>query len=116
MSGGIPILREHIASLDGPLASERIVEKLSLLTHDKKDRNIKLLPMMTSYANFLFRRSRNRLLSDRKNYESHKCRADEFTVPAISKRIELMRQALGRFDRILLSQRAAGIITISSGR
>ena len=110
------ILREHIASLDGPLASERIVEKLSLLTHDKKDKNSKLLAMMTSYANFLFRRSRNRLLSDRKNYEFHKCRAEEFTVPAISKRIELMRQALGRFDRIFLSQRAAGIVTISSGR
>ncbi len=110
------ILQEHIASLDGPLASEQIIEKLGLLTQDKKDRKIKIFAMMTSYANFLFRRSRNKLLSDRKNYESHKCRAEEFTVPAIAKRIEFMRQALGRFDNIFLAQRAAGIITISNGK
>lgn len=108
------LLRDNISSLDGPLASERIVQELLKLRETTPIVTRSPGNLALAYSKYIFRTVRRRFSPARRNYEEHKSKAAEFNIREIEKKIEIMGSALGRFDRLRVSERSSGILTITT--
>lgn len=110
------LLHENIASLEGPLACERIVTALCELRDRGSRTPASPLARLMARGRYAWRRAKYALFSERRAYEQHKSNADEFTPEKIAARARPMAAALGRFDRLSYEQRQPGVVTIAGRR
>jgi len=103
------LVRQHLASLDGPLASERIVEVCEkILDGQFKGAKPGLLDLWTGYcmANIrtLKRKIKARLPGSRKKPEFHLHRYPEVSLAEMQRRIQKFQQVLGDSSKLHLDQ------------
>jgi surface carbohydrate biosynthesis protein len=106
------LLRDHIASLDGPLACERIVATFLKL----QDGNLPapfLHEKIRSHATYAWKLALRTLSASRRRYQDHKSRPEEFARPEIGRRIAAFSQALGRFGNVIQAELSPGVITLN---
>lgn len=107
------LLREHVASLDGSFACEKIVTALKGLQGADSMGSAAIIGRLLAHGMHAFRAARRAVSSSRRNYEEHKSRPEEFTLQDITKRAGQMRMALGRFENVGFSQHSPGVVTLS---
>ena len=107
------LLRDNISSLDGPLASERIVQELVKLRETSPIAARSPGNLAFAYGKYVFRNIRRYLSSARRKYEEHKSKSGDFDIREIEKKIEAMGSSLGRFDKLRVSERLPGVLTIN---
>lgn len=110
------LLQDNISSLDGPLASERIVQELLKLRDSTPIVKRSAVNVARAYGKFAFKSVRRQLSPGRRKYEEHKSNALEFNKREIEKKIETMSRAIGKFGSFKVSERSPGILTITSLR
>jgi hypothetical protein len=103
------LVRQHLASLDGPLACERIVEVCEKIIDGQfKDSKPGLLDLLTGYcmANIrtLKRKIKARLPGSRKKPEFHRHRYPEVSLAEMQRRIQKFQQVLGDSSKLHLEQ------------
>lgn len=101
------LLAQHVASLSGPLACERLLDEIE--SHDAVlDRKTSLTGRMTAQLGYAIRttaqsfRARRKTNSDGKNYALHKF--SEISHAEIKTCIERFGSAMNRFDDITVDQ------------
>ena len=110
----------HIAALDGPLASERMIEVLEQLGYAEQQ------PRRSSVGSFLIgsahtklrttvKRVNMRRRGHRNSIEYHDHRFPEVTVAELRERITLLGRQLDRFERIRIRRRSDHIFEIGCG-
>ena len=107
------LIREHIASLDGSFACEKIVTALKNLQGIDDAGAGAGLNRLLAYSKHAFRTARRAISSSRRKYEEHKSRPDEFTLQDITARAIQMREVLGRFHDVRFAQHSPGVVTLS---
>jgi surface carbohydrate biosynthesis protein len=105
-----PLLGEHIASLDGPLACERIVSALMKLRSGNPPAPT-LGDRLRSQAIYRWRLALRALSSSKKRYQDHKSRPDAFTPAAIKPHFASFAETLGRFQNVKCVELLPGIAT-----
>ena len=110
------LLRDNISALDGPLASERIVQELLRLRVSTPIVKRSALNMARAYGKYAFKSIRRQLSPGRRKYEEHKSNALEFNKHEIEKKIETMSRAIGGLGNFNVSERSPGILTITALR
>jgi hypothetical protein len=110
LAGHKPLLGDHIASLDGPLACERIVSALV------KFRNEELLPpsfgeRLRSHIICRWRLALRALSENKRRYQDHKSKPEAFALAAITPHVASFTTALGRFENIKCTELSPGIVT-----
>jgi surface carbohydrate biosynthesis protein len=103
------LARQHLASLDGPLACERIVEVCEkILAGQFKNSKPSLLDLLTGYcmANMrtLKRKIKARLPGSRKKPEFHRHRYPEVSLEEMQRRIRKFQQVLGDSREMQIDQ------------
>jgi surface carbohydrate biosynthesis protein len=101
------LLREHLASLDGPLACERIVSALHELP-ECSPAAVSMVDQLQAYAKYALRR-----LKGSSDYYDHLRPPEEFTIDSLSRRISRISSALSRFQNIRISERSPGVVSLS---
>jgi surface carbohydrate biosynthesis protein len=110
-----PLLRDNIASLEGPLSCARIVAALDALRRAGGDLDQPLSRRLSAHGRHAYRRIKHLLARDSRRYEQHKSSAGEFTPDGIAARARPMAEALGRFGSLRFIPRAPGVVTIVNG-
>ncbi|MDP1700136.1 MAG: hypothetical protein Q8L53_04130 [Aestuariivirga sp.] len=108
------LLRDNISALDGPLASERIVQELLKLRDSTPVVKPSAVNLTRAYGKYAFKSIRRQLSPGRRKYEEHKSNPLEFNKREIEKKIETMSRAIGRFGNMQVSERSPGILTITA--
>ena len=108
------LIREHVASLDGPLACERIVAALANLRGADHGGGSPL-SRLAAYTKVAGRNLSHLFLHQDRRYERHKGNQDEFTTDKIAARARQIAAVLGRFDGLAFEQRTRGIVTVRNG-
>jgi surface carbohydrate biosynthesis protein len=111
-------LDRHIASLDGPLAAERIVRVLETGGYTKRQPQA---PPLSDYAHgwiknhvrTVGKRINMHRPGHRNNISFHAHRFPDLSVSEMMKKVECMRRLLNRFDDIRVTQVSKHIFTIS---
>ncbi len=107
-----PILRDNIASLDGPFACERIVDALGGVTTQAA---APIQVRVAAMARYAWRKAGVALSPERKRYQDHKAQASDFDLEDIRQRAAKMGKALGRFHDVVCSETSPGLVTVANG-
>jgi surface carbohydrate biosynthesis protein len=113
-------LEHHIAALDGPLASERMVDVLEKLGYAERQ------PQSSSVGNFLIGSAHTKLRTavkrinmkrpgHRNSIEYHDHRFPEVTVADLREKVSRLGRQLDRFERIRIRTRSDHIFEIDCG-
>ena len=110
-------LENHITALDGPLASERIVEVLEELGYaDRQPQRSGIGPYLIGSAHTKLRTTVKRINMRRQGHrnsiEYHDHRFPEITVDELREKVDRLGRELDRFDRIQIRRRSDHIFEI----
>ena len=108
------LLQDNISALDGPLASQRIVQELLKLRDSTLVVKRSALDMARAYGKYAFKAIRRQVSPGRRGYEEHKSNALEFNKREIEKKVETMSRAIGKFGNQIVTERSPGIVTITA--
>jgi surface carbohydrate biosynthesis protein len=112
------VLDQHIASLDGPLAAERIVRVLETSGYHASQPPATPLTdyargWIQNHVRTMGKRINMHRPGHRNNIVYHAHRFPDITVPEIMKKVERMGKLLNRFDKIRVKQISKHIFAIS---
>jgi hypothetical protein len=110
-------LENHITALDGPLASERIVEVLEELGYaERQPQRSGIGPYLIGSAHTKLRTTVKRINMRRQGHrnsiEYHDHRFPEITVDELREKVDRLGRELDRFDRIQIRRRSDHIFEI----
>jgi len=110
-------LENHITALDGPLASERIVEVLEQLGYaERQPKPSGVAPFLIGSAHTKLRTAVKRVNMKRRGHrnsiEYHDHRFPEITVTELREKVSRLGRMLGRFDRIHIRKHSDHIFEI----
>jgi surface carbohydrate biosynthesis protein len=108
------LLKKNIASLEGPLACERIVQELIALRDAAPPPRAGLLEGVSARGRHMVRGLTKRFSLQSRLYETHKSDASLFTGKLLQERSRPISDALGRFEKLRFETRRPGVVTISS--
>ena len=106
------VLRDNVAALDGPFACERIVAALGDHLRNGSGTAHPVAGRLRAYGKYIYRHARRALSPERRNYEAHKSRADDFTIGEVAAKMAQMGAALARFRSVRVKDHSPGVVTL----
>jgi hypothetical protein len=108
------LIRDNIASLEGPLSCQRIVAALRKLSEEEKPARVPALIRAGAHGRHAWRELKKAFSHEARRYEAHKSDTALFTGENIKARARPMAEALGRFRTLRYETLKPGIVTISA--